>query len=200
MVFLGLDGFKKMHEYQYYHETMTRRKLKCYMLDHLNLLAEDVGINEDGLQFIPQNWYGYTRHDVTSEEKKQYIVPSFQAYRDWENETKEFLSYCANELMYMGRVSDFNEITKLIEDVEEELKKIDSVILKISSVDFDIRYVLNMQDEFYRAYEKKLEHCFKEKIEHDKRRKSYVDPYDEEGESDYAYARRRSRMTGRYIR
>lgn len=195
--FLGLDGFKKIHEYQYYHESMSRRNLKCYMLEYLNLLAEDEDINDEGLQFIPQSWYGYTRHEVTPEMKKQHIMPSFQAYRDWEDETKELLSYCANELMYMGQVSDFNEITKMVKDVEEELKLIDALILKISSVDFDIKYVLDMQEDLCEEYEKKLEECFEQKIEEDEKKKKHR-PYSND---EQAYARRkRSYYTGRYLR
>ena len=196
--FLGLEGFKKMHEYQYYHECMSRRELKCYMLEHMNLLAEDVGVNEEGLQFIPQNWYGYTRHEVTADMKKQHIMPSFQSYRDWENETKELLSYCANELMYMGRVSDFDKVTEMVHDVEEELETIDETILKIGSVDFDIKFVLDMQDDLCEEYEKKLEECFEEKIEKDKKKKKRKSS---NGEEDHMYARRRrSAYTGRYLR
>lgn len=196
--FLGLYGFKKMHEYQYYSESMNRRKAKCYVLEHMNLLIMDEP-DEEGLNFIPQSWYTYTRHDITPEARKQYLYPSFQGYKQWEEETKELLSYCANELMYMGQMSDFNEIMSMVDDVEDELRKLEEVMLKMQSVDWDMQYVMDMQEEICTEYEQKLEECFEEKIEHDKKKKRYKMIYgmDEGGR---AYARRRSATTGRYIR
>lgn len=195
--FLGLYGFKKMHEYQYYSESMERRKAKCYVIEHMNLLVPDT-CDEEGLNFIPQSWYGYTRHDITPEARKQYIGPSFQGYKQWEEETKELLSYCANELMYMGKMSDFNEVMSMVDDVEEELRKLEDLMLKLKSVDWDMQYIMDMQESICTEYEKKLEECFEEKIEHDKKKKRYKMMYGMD--EDQAYARRRSARTGRYMR
>ena len=195
--FLGLYGFKKMHEYQYYSETMNRRKAKCYVIDHMNLLVKEE-CDEEGLNFIPQSWYGYTRHDITPEARKQYIGPSFQGYKQSEEETKELLSYCANELMYMGKMSDFNEVMAMVDDVEQELNKLEDLILKLKSVDYDIQYIMDMQEELSKEYEDKLEECFEEKLEEDKKKKRYKMMYGMD--EDQTYARRRSARTGRYIR
>ena len=191
--FLGLYGFKKMHEYQYYSESMLRRKVKCYVLDHMNFMVQD-SCDEDGLNFIPQSWYGYSRHDITPEARKQYIGPSFQGYKQWEEETKELLSYCANELMYMGKISDFNEITEMVKDVEKEIERLEHLMLKLKSVDFDMQYMMDMQESLCEEYEDKLEECFEEKIECDRKKNRYDYMNDEK-----AYQRRSSR-TGRYMR
>lgn len=194
--FLGLEGLKKLHEYQYYDESMNRRDLKCYMLETLNMIAEDVNINDNGLDFLPQAWFGYTRHEITPEMKKQAIMPSFEAYKQWEDETKELLSYCASELMYMGKVADSKKLTEMVEDVEDELKEIDSLVLKIGSTDFDMKYLVQMQDDLLEKYEKKLKKCFEEKIEHDKKKM-----HKWEDDDDNAFEmRRRSMRTGRFIR
>lgn len=193
--FLGLYGFKKMHEYQYYSESMERRKAKCYVLDHMNLLVMDEP-DEEGLNFIPQNWYNMTRHDITPEARKQYVGPSFEGYKQWEEEMKELLSYCSNELMYMGKMSEFNTIVEMIEDVEKELNHLEELILKLKSVDYDMQYIMDMQEEICAEYEKKLEECFEEKIEDDKKKKRYKMTY---GDPEEQY-QRRSRRSGRYMR
>lgn len=199
--FLGLYGFKKMHEYQYYCESIERRKAKCYVLDHMNLLVREEP-DDSGLNFIPANWYEHTRHDITPESRKQYIAPSFQGYKQWEEETKDLLSYCANELMYMGQMSDFNEVMSMVDDVEEELRKLEDLMLKLKSVDFDMQYLMDMQEKICQEYEGKLEECFEEKIEHDKKKKPYIGGSawgDMQEERRYTNQRRSSR-TGRYIR
>lgn len=186
--FLGLYGFKKMHEYQYFSESMERRKAKCYVLEHMNILVEDgraKGLHDANL--IPKNWYEFSRHDITPEAKKQCIEPSFEGYRQWEEETKELLSYLANELMYMGRMSDFKEVMEMVEDVDKELQKVEDMILKLKSVNFDMQYIMDMQSEVYEEYEHKLEKCFEKKLEKDKK------------EPNEQYQRRSTR-TGRYMR
>lgn len=195
--FLGLDGFKKMHEYHYYDESINRRKAKCYVLEHMNFLVSD-NSDDENLNFIPQSWYDYTRHEISSEARRQYVEPSFMGYKQWEEETKELLSYCANELMTLGKMSAFNEVMGMVDDVEEELKHLEELILKLQSVDFDAQYITEMQDAICKEYEEKLEECFEEKVESDKKKKRYKMMYG--GDDDRAYARRRSTRTGRYIR
>lgn len=192
--FLGLEGFKKMHEYHYYHESINRRKTKCYVLTHLQLLVPDK-CDDEGLQFIPSTWYGYKRHDVPSEQRKQYVGPSVMGYKAWEEETKELLEFCANELMDMGKMAELNEVLEMIEDVEKELRKIEEMDLKLKSVDYDMQYIQEMQDRICEEYEKKLEECFDEKVEEDKKKKRYKMTY-----GDDEMYQRRSRRTGRYIR
>lgn len=192
--FLGLHGFKKMHEYQYYSECMERRKAKCYVLEHMNLLVADT-CDEDGLNFMPANWYNYTRHDITPEARQQYVAPSFQGYKQWEEETKELLSYCANELMYMGKMAEFNEVMEMVEDVEKELNTLEELILKLQSVGFDMQYIMDMQDRICEEYENKLEECFEKKIKHDRKKKKHEAVY---GMEQKPYARRT--LPNRYMR
>lgn len=192
--FMGLYGFKKMHEYQYLCESMERRQAKCYVLDNMNLLIKEK-CDEKGLEFIPEAWYNMRRGEITSDDKKRYVGPSFQGYKQWEEETKELLSYCANELMYMGRMADFNEVMEMVEDVNEEIQHLEKVILKLKSVDYDMQYVLDMQDEIEEKYNKKIDELFAEKMEEDKVKRKHKMKYSVEEQ----YQRRSSR-TGRYTR
>lgn len=198
--FLGLYGFKKIHEYQYFSESIERRKAKCYVLEHMNLLVKDKA-DDVGLNFIPDAWYQYSRHDVTPEARKQYISPAFEAYRQWEEETKELLSYCANELMTMGQMSDFNEVMEMVEDVEEEIRKLEDLIHRLTSVDFDMQHLMDMQEKICHEYEEKLEELFEEKIEHDKKKKNYIGAErTDERRYGMMMPQRRSSYTGRFIR
>lgn len=192
--FLGLYGFKKMHEYQYLCESMERRQTKCYIIDHMNILIEDK-CDEKGLDFIPKAWYNYSRQDIPPESRQQYIGPSFEGYKQWEEETKELLSYCANELMYMGKMADFNEVMEMIEDVDKELEHLEKLMLKLKSVDYNIEYVMDMQEQLCDEYNQKIEQLFVEKLEEDKIKRKHKTKYSMEEQY-----QRRSARTGRYIR
>lgn len=192
--FMGLDGFKKMHEYQYLTESMDRRHVKCYAIEHMNLLVRDT-CDDQGLDFIPQSWYDYSRQTITSESKKQYIGPSFQGYKQWEEETKELLSYCANELMYMGEMAHFNEVMEMVDSVEEEMHELESLMLKLSAVDYSIEYVMDLQDSICEEYCEKIDQLFTEKLQKDKKTRMYRSKYAMEEQY-----QRRNPLTGRYMR
>lgn len=191
-IFMGLDGFHKMHEYQYLCESMKRRQIKSYVIEHMNFLVKDE-CDEQDLSFISPTWYDYSRHVVTPEVKQQYIKPSFQAYWQWEQETKELLSYCANELMYMGEMAYFNEIMKMVDEIEEEIQMLEKLMIKLESVDFKMEYVLDIQEEICDFYTKKIHDYLEEEAE----KGEYEQAYRRRYRTDESY--RRDSRTGRYV-
>lgn len=189
--FLNLEGFAKMHEYQYIAETMELRQTKCYILDNLGMLV-DYEIDTAGLDFIPEQWYGSMRHDISPKTRKDCIMDAFKLYKDWEYETRNLFSFAANELMELNRVADFNEISEKVQDDNEEIKRLEKLYLKLDSVDWDMNYILSMQEEIEKEYSKKLEKLFDEKCKEDKVRKHHKLKQEDSDDSGY-YGRQSSR-------
>lgn len=159
--FLGLMGFKRMHEYQYFTESHEYRGICRYYLNHHNKLL--VGGHPKGPQVIPQEWGQYTRFDVTPQVRKQAVEKAFQEYQEWESETKELYSQYAKDLMSWGDVADSQEVCKLVCDVDYELKTLDRMIIKLKAISYDAIGVIDLQDELHEHYKKKLEElklCF----------------------------------------
>lgn len=148
--FLGLQGFKRMHEYQYIVESAEHRALKRYYLNHHGKLLPDTEVSP--VSVIPSDWYKYTRMDVTSSIRKQAVKTAFEQYYEWESETKELYSTAAVYLMDWHKVSDFNKINGLLMDVDKELKNLERLIIRMSSVDYDPVYVDSLQDEYHEKY------------------------------------------------
>lgn len=151
--FLGLMGFKRMHEYQYFVESAEHRGLCRYYINHHNQLM--VGGHPKGPTVIPSEWGKYTRFDVTPQVRKQAIEKSFNDYRSWEAETKELYSQYSKALMDLGCVSDSIKVNELIKDVDMELKTLDRMILKLGSISFDLVGILGMQEELHEYYTEK---------------------------------------------
>lgn len=189
--FLNLDGFKKMHEYQYIAETMELRQTKCYILDNLGMLI-DYEIDTTGLGFIPEQWYDDMRHDISPKTRRDYIMYAFKLYKDWEYETRNLFSFAANELMDLNRVADFKEVTEKVEDDNEEIKHLEKLCLKLDAADWDMSYILGMQEELEMKYSKKLEKLFEEKCKEDKVRRHHRVRQDEQeyGRYDRSNSRR----------
>lgn len=148
--FLGLQGFKQLHEYQYLVESAEHRALKRYYLNHHGKLLPET--EASSVQVIPSDWYKYTRMDVTSSVRRQAVKTAFEQYCEWETETKELYSTAAFYLMNWHKVADFNKINELLMDVDKELKYLERLIIRMSSVDYDPVYVDALQDEYHEKY------------------------------------------------
>lgn len=148
--FLGLKGFKRMHEYQYLVESIEHRKLSRYYLNHHNKLLMDTPL--DNPEVIPLEWGKYTRFEVTAQVRKQAIEKSFSDYYDWESETLELYSKYAKQLLDMGKVADFNQVNCLIKDVDMELKYLGRTILDLKSISYDLIQVESMQQGLHDHY------------------------------------------------
>lgn len=170
--FMSLDGFKKMHEYQYMAEVMELRQTKCYVLDNLGMLI-DYEIDMTGLNLIPEQWYDTMRQDISPKTRKEQVMYAFKLYKDWEYETRELFSFMANELMDLNRVADFKEIMEKVEDGNEEIKRLEKLCLKLDAADWDMSYILGLQEELEMEYSKKLEKLFEEKCKEDKIRRHH---------------------------
>ena len=154
--FLGLSGFKRLHEYQYFCESAEYKAIKRYFLNHHNmLLSIDEQVKKE---YIPKDWINYSRFDVNSQLRRQYVEKSMAEYCDWEKETKCYLECWAKELLDLGMVADFEIINKLVSNVDKELKYLERLILKLKSVDYDHVYVAEIQHDIHEKYKKKTKH------------------------------------------
>lgn len=148
--FLGLKGFKRLHEYQYLSESIEHRKLKGYFLNSHGKLLETEELEPVGV--IPEDWYKYDRMDVPSTVRKQTVQRAMEQYKDWESGTKELYQKCASYLLAWQKVEDFNRVNKLVQEVSCELKKVERLLLELRAVDFDMVHVVSIQQEYHDKY------------------------------------------------
>lgn len=151
--FLSLHGFKRMHEYQYLYESISFRKLQRYYINRYNELIQPHDV--DNPEAIPLEWMKHKRADVTPQIKKRSVNEAFDEYREWEKETEECLSKYAKVLYERGMLMDSQYVMELIEDVCCEIKKIERLMLELSSVDYDMDYIQEIQGELHEKYKKK---------------------------------------------
>lgn len=154
--FLGLHGFKRLHEYQHLTETVEHRAIKRYYINHHNmLLAEKDG--DYKVAVIPADWYKYQRTEVTPQIRRQAVEKAFTMYADWETETKECYEDYAKSFIQMGAIADFDKINELVKDVDMELKYLHRMMLELKAIAFDEIYIASMQHELHEKYDKKTQ-------------------------------------------
>ena len=154
--FLGLSGFKRMHEYQYFAESAEFKETKKYFMKHHNMLLEENQI--EAKKYIPSDWLNYDRFDVTPQIKRQYTEKTFEEYKNWEKQTKWLYESLYQELMQAGAVEDAWFVEDLICDVSCELKCLEKICIKLKSTDFNMMYIYEIQSDIHEKYKKKMKH------------------------------------------
>lgn len=149
--FLGLPGFKCWHYHQFIQESKGFQKLKHYFVSTHNKLLNHAK-TEQPKQLIPDDWYNYTRMDVTPQLRKQYVEMSFEVYKDWEEETKRCYEEYSKALYDMGKTADACRVECLVNDVSCELKQLYKWMIKLKASGYDAGYILDIQSYFHKRY------------------------------------------------
>lgn len=152
--FLCMKGYKRLHEYQYFAESLERKKLNQYYINHHNKLIPDTYSGQ--VAMIPENWKTANRISVGKSTKQKGIEDGFNQYHEWESETKSLYEHYASKLREMGSVADAIMVEKLVEDVDSELKNLERIIIDLISSGYDMVYITESQQCLHDTYKKKL--------------------------------------------
>lgn len=153
--FLGLEGYKRCHEYHYFEENMTFRSVSRYFINHHNKLIPELPVENP--KVIPDSWYRYTRDDVDMTTKKNAIKSGLQLWRKWETETKELYEQMYKELMNIDEVASAMKIKELICEVDKELKKVERYCLNKKAIDYDLTVIIPEQKKWHDKYKCKMD-------------------------------------------
>jgi hypothetical protein len=152
--FLGLQGYKRCHEYHFLEETIAYRSVNRYYINHNNKLIIDS--NQDKVEIIPSSWYNHVRQDVDASTKRSAVKNAFEIWHKWETETKELYEQMYNMLAENEEVANACKVKQLIKDVDEELKMVEREVLDLKAVDYDINYIVEKQHCLHKKYKKKM--------------------------------------------
>ena len=146
--FLGLNGFKRLHEYQFLSESACMRGLNRYYINHYNRLINDGEMNPASV--FPANWRGPERRDVGVSTRRAAVKTGMETWAAWEAETKKLYEEC-----YCEQIAAACKIKSLIAGVDMECKEAERLLLKLQAIDYDMPTILLMQDELHELYREK---------------------------------------------
>lgn len=157
--FLGLRGYKRMHEYHYFEESVMLRKLhRYYVNNHCKLIPE---ASTENPHAIPENWLRYYREEVDNNTKRNAIKTAFTQWVDWENGTLKMYEKAYCEFIELDDIATAMFIKGFMEKVQNELKYARRKLLDLKSIDYDMPIIVSKQKEIHDCYKDKLEHlCF----------------------------------------
>lgn len=163
--FMGLRGYKRMHEYHALCEFAEMRSTSRYIINHINHLPNTDNLVR-GKEVVPPTWKGanVTRYSVSESDRKVKVKELFAKWIEWERETKELYQKKFKELTDMGHIACANKVNEMIKDVDCELKYAERMYLDLSAVGWDMIYACEKQDEIHDCYEKLTEEHIKIEI------------------------------------
>lgn len=153
--FLGLKGYKRLHEYHFLDETINFRKLNRYYINtQSRLIAEK---NVENPHAIPDSWHRYSREDIDTATRRGAIKTAFNSWVEWEKSTLELYENSYSELCKIGEYAPAMFVKEFMCDVECELKCAMRMVLALKSVDYDMSVIIPEQQEIHNKYKGKTE-------------------------------------------
>lgn len=152
--FLGLQGYKRCHEYHFLAETLNYRSLCRYFINHHNMLIPETRF--DNTSVIPEGWYSHVRGDVDVATKKNAVKTGLTKWVEWERETKRLYQQMYQELMNIGEVASACKIKCFIADVDCELKKAERYWLNKEAIEYNMESIISEQKSKHRKYKEKM--------------------------------------------
>lgn len=152
--FLGLSGYKRLHLYQYFTESKERRDVAHYYINHHGKLIPDRF--EGNVQMIPESWRSANRMSVGKSTKQKAVEDGFSVYLGWEQATKDVYQKYATALREQGCVADAIFVDRLVEDVDNELERLERIITDLITSGYDPVYIVESQKELHDKYKKKM--------------------------------------------
>lgn len=153
--FLGLQGYKRCHEYHYLAETCAYRGVCRYFINHHNMLIPESRFDNESV--IPDSWYNHVRSDVDVSTKKNAVKTGLTKWVEWERKTKHLYEEMYKEAMEIGEVASACKIKELIHDVDCELKKAERYWLNKEAINYDIGAIIAEQKHKHDKYKRKME-------------------------------------------
>lgn len=148
--FLGLEGYKAMHEHQYFSESAERRVIKEYYIETQDKLVELDHLTDP--RVVPEEWSRYTRFDVTPQVRKSSVEKAFEEYDQWECDTKDIYESCAKQLLEAGCLAEYDKVMELIRDVTDEIRTLELMLIDLRSVSFDAVHIADLQPVLVEKY------------------------------------------------
>lgn len=161
--FLGLQGYRLFHEYQYYCESMNYLNFSFYFLQHYDRFIPKFSIESlSNFTVIPDNWYDYSRIDMDVNTRRNAVKNGLQKYLHWQKETKKVFEDMYGQYMNISQITLGLKLKDYLQDVDKEIKKAELCLLEISSTDYDMPTVVSKQEQLKKVYGKKLAHLRKD--------------------------------------
>lgn len=155
--FLGLYGYSKCHEYHYYSENVSFRKVNQFYIESYGKLIPELPVENPNI--VPSSWFKYNAQEIDNATRKSAVRTGLDSWLEWEESTKSLLEDMYHELEELGDTSALHIVDELLCDVCHELKKVRRYRMQKRLVEYDMGAIAKEQELMHSKYEDKLHKC-----------------------------------------
>ena len=148
--FLGLDGFKRLHEHHAKCEFCERRKVLRYYVSRYEMLPDEG--EAENPHAIPESWRGYTRQNVDESTRRKACREGLSKWRAWEMGTMQLYTAMYTKLVNIGEIPASEKLRKMAEDAEDEYICATKIALKLDAAGYDPVALLEMSEKLHKKY------------------------------------------------
>lgn len=143
--YLNLPKFKWIQHNQAIEEYELLLSTLCYYTSEYGTTL-DVSIDANTTpSIIPADWYNVDTI-LDGDKKREYIREGFAKWLDWEKKTKALYTQLCNDMRTLETDGvHARYISRLVADVNEEIKNVRVDIAKLTSYDYDLLTIDQMQ-------------------------------------------------------
>ena len=152
--FLGLRGYKRMHEYQFYKDSKIYRSIQRYCINVYGTFCPEERVDDP--QLIPEGWRNYKKDQVDANTKKNAVESGIKKWISWETDTKIKLQDSIKRMIDSGNMADALFVNKILKDVTHELKCAERKLVDLISTNYDMSYIVEEQTEIHDHYKEKM--------------------------------------------
>ena len=147
--FIGMRGYKRMQEYYGIWDMVSMRKVHRYAINCMGHILPEETPKYDSLS---NRLTGYSRTDLSPQDRTAYLRRAMSKWIEWEQATLHDMESAASTLRTMGEVCAACKVECLVGHVAKELKCAMRKEVELSSVNYDLVFVMQEQTKIHDCY------------------------------------------------
>lgn len=140
---LGVPWLYDVHRDGYEHDSECLRKMRRLCVQHTGLFATE---GRQDRSHLLDAYKQTKKWDVKQDVRKTILRDAMRDWIDWEDGTVTVLTSACKRLSDAGNLLLSDKVRKVVNDTSEELAEARDMLVRMEAVDYDMAYILEMQD------------------------------------------------------
>lgn len=140
---IGVPWLYELHHEGYEHDSVCLEKMRRMCVRHLGTFATE---GRQERSHLLDAYKQTKKWDVKQDVRKTILHDAMRDWIDWEDGTVTILTSACKRLSDAGYLFLSDKVRKVVKDTSDELAEARDLLTRMEAVDFDMSFILEMQD------------------------------------------------------
>ena len=140
---IGVPWLYELHHDGYEHDSACLSKMRKLCVYHLGTFATE---GRQERSHLLDAYKQTKKWDVKQDVRKTILHDAMRDWIDWEDGTVTILTSACKRLSDAGYLFLSDKVRKVVKDTSDELAEARDLLTRMEAVDFDMSFILEMQD------------------------------------------------------